>query len=130
MTTAPDTEDERLAEYKRLFGEALAGRERTGRGIRFLFHANPGVEAWVRDLAAREKACCAFFAYEISLLGQQVAWDMAVGDNDMARAVLDEFYELPVTLASGFDEVRDRFTGHGIEIISKDSVHHARPSAP
>ncbi|RSM70800.1 hypothetical protein DMH04_44125 [Kibdelosporangium aridum] len=122
MTTAPDTEDERLAEYRRLFSEVLVGRERTETGIRFRFHANPGVEAWVCDLAAREKACCAFFAFEISVVGQEVVWDMAVVDNDMARAILDQFYELPVTLANNFDDVRDRFADLGLEVISQGSV--------
>ena len=61
MTDAPDTAIERLAEYEGLYTEALIGRERTDDGIRFRFRARPGLEEWVRDLAAREKACCAFF---------------------------------------------------------------------
>lgn len=57
MSTAPDTAQQRLDEYQRLFGQ-----EKTSQGIRFRLRAEPGVAAWVRDLADREKACCALFA--------------------------------------------------------------------
>jgi len=117
MTTASDTADERIAEYRRLFGEALLGRERTPEGIRYRFRAAPGVEAWVRDLAAREKACCAFFAYEVSVQGDEVIWALAVPDNDAARALLDEFYALPDTLADASEDPRERFTRHGLTIL-------------
>jgi hypothetical protein len=120
MTTASDTPDERIAEYRRLFGEALLGRERTPEGTRYRFRAAPGVEAWVRDLAAREKACCAFFAYEVSVRDGEVLWDAAVPDNEAARALLDEFYALPDTLADTTMEPRKRFARHGLMIISPD----------
>ena len=95
LSTAPETPEQRLAEYRRLFAQALAGRERTPLGIRFRFHPQPGVEDWVRDLAAREKACCAFFAFDITADESAIVWDCAVPDNPQARAVLDEFYALP-----------------------------------
>src|SRR5918996_4913829 len=60
MTTGTDTAAERFADYQLLFATALTGRERTDDGIRFRFRAAPGLEDRVRDLAAREKACCAF----------------------------------------------------------------------
>jgi len=100
MSTARDTPEERLAEYRRLFAQALLGRERTAEGIRFRFRADEGVEAWVRDLAAREKACCPFFDFEVAAEGNQVRWDASVADDDAARAILDEFYDLPDALAS------------------------------
>jgi hypothetical protein len=95
MTGAPDTIPERLGEYQRIFGQALIGRERTAGGIRFRFRAQAGIEAWVRDLAAREKACCAFFTFSVTALGEEVRWDATVVDDDAARAILDEFYALP-----------------------------------
>ncbi|MFI7701254.1 hypothetical protein [Nonomuraea sp. NPDC049480] len=118
MTDAADTDAERLAEYQRLFRQALTGRERTPEGIRFRFRAGQGVEAWVRDLAAREKACCAFFAYDITAEGDEVIWDAAVSDNDMARTLLEEFYALPDTVDQGLDGLLERLTGHGLEIIA------------
>ncbi|QFY10728.1 hypothetical protein GBF35_32665 [Nonomuraea phyllanthi] len=94
---APDSLRERLDEYRRIFEHALAGRERTGGGIRFRFRARPGVEAWVRDLAARERACCAFFAFEVTAQGDEVLWDASVPDDAAARAMLEAFYALPET---------------------------------
>ena len=77
MSTAPDTGPQRLAEYDRLFSTHLLGRERRADGIRFRLRADHGVEAWVRDLAAREKACCAFLDFQIVVEHSQVAgWDL------------------------------------------------------
>jgi hypothetical protein len=101
MTNAPDTPAERIAEYGRLFRVALVGRERTGDGIRFLFRAEDGVEEWIRDLARREQACCAFFAFAVSAHGGEVWWDATVVDDEVARQILEEFFRLPDTAASG-----------------------------
>jgi hypothetical protein len=99
MTNAPDTGPERIAEYERLFAQALTGRERTAAGIRFRLRADPGIEDWVRDLAAREKACCSFFDFSVATVGDEVHWDATVVDDDTARAILDEFYALPHNLS-------------------------------
>jgi hypothetical protein len=95
MSTAPDTGPQRLAEYGRLFSTYLLGRERRGDGIRFRLRADHGIEAWVRDLAAREKVCCAFLNSQIAVEGDQVLWDITTIDDDIARAMLDEYYDLP-----------------------------------
>jgi len=118
MTDAPDTGAERLAEYRRLFAEALVGRERTPDGIRFRFRAADGVHAWVRDLAAREKACCGFFAFTVDRVGAEVVWDAAVVDDDAARAVLEEFYALPDTAARSVDAVTDRLGQQGLRFVT------------
>src|SRR2546421_11443565 len=60
MTGAPDTGQERLAEYARLFDSALISRERTPEAMRWWLRNDEGTEAWAQDLAARENACCAF----------------------------------------------------------------------
>ncbi|MFC4120788.1 hypothetical protein [Nonomuraea zeae] len=95
MSTAADTPQERLDEYRRLFRQSFASKERIPGGVRLRLRARPGVAEWVRDLAAREKACCAFFAFEVTEAGEEVIWDAAVIDDDAARAVLEEFYRLP-----------------------------------
>jgi hypothetical protein len=94
MSGAPDTLDERLAEYRRLFTDALTARERTETGVRFRLRADPDVEARVRDLAARELACCAFFAFDIRRAGAELWWDASVPDDDAAREILDLLYGL------------------------------------
>jgi hypothetical protein len=99
MSAAPDTPAQRLQEYRRLFAGHLSGRERSGTGITFRFRADPGLEEWVRDLAVREQACCAFFRIGVSRAGDEVRWDMSVIDDDVARQILAEFYRLPDTLA-------------------------------
>jgi len=99
MSGAPDTPAERAAEYRRLFTQALIGRERSEEGISFRFRADPGVADWIRDLADRERACCSFFSFTVTADAQEVRWDASVIDDDIARHALTEFYELPERLA-------------------------------
>src|SRR4029078_7973879 len=104
---------DRGAEYGRLFAAARVGRERTATGIRFRFRADPGVEGWVRDLAAREQACCAFFTFAISRDGREVRWDASVRDDETARGVLEEMLALPESVGTGAAAVLDRFDALG-----------------
>jgi hypothetical protein len=101
MSGAPDTPAERLEEYRRLVDGFLLGRDRSAAGIRFRFRGEAGVVAWVGDLAAREKACCAFFHVAVIAVGDEVRWDLSVIDDDNARLILADFYKLPETLAAG-----------------------------
>ena len=117
MSTAPDTGPQRLAEYDRLFSSHLLGRERRGDGIRFALRADPGVEAWVRDLAAREKACCAFLDSQIVVEGNQVLWDITTIDDDIARAILDDYYDLPDTAGADPNELERRLSANGLQFI-------------
>ena len=96
MSGAPDTLAERLAEYRDLFADALVGRERIDEdAIQFRFRARPGLLDRVNDLAAREKACCAFFDFVISEHGDEIWWDARVPDDPIAHEILDAFYMLP-----------------------------------
>ena len=90
----PGAVAERMAEYRRLFGQHLAGRSGTAAAISFRFRAGPGVEEWVRDLARREKACCAFFDFSVTADGPEVRWDVTVADDEAARQALAGFYRL------------------------------------
>jgi hypothetical protein len=117
MSTAPDTGPQRLAEYDRLFSTHLLGRERRGEGIRFRLRADPGVEAWVRDLAAREKACCAFLDSQIVVDGGQVLWDITTIDDDIARAIIDDYYDLPNSAGDDPDELERRLSAKGLQFI-------------
>jgi hypothetical protein len=95
MTGATDTLAERMDEYRRLFTQSLVGRSRAPGSITFRFRASPGVEDWVRDLARREKACCAFFDFTIDADGHEVRWVARVADDEAARQLLAGFYRLP-----------------------------------
>jgi hypothetical protein len=121
MTGAPDTPAERVAEYRRLFARSLLGRDRTAAGIRFRFRASPGLQDWIRDLARREKACCAFFSFEVTASGQEIWWDASVADDDIARQILEEFYRLPEVAGQGTAAVRQALPGQGLRISSSSS---------
>lgn len=120
MTDAPDTTEERLAEYRRLFGSDLIGRERTENGIRFRFGVRDGLAAEIRDLAAREKACCAFFDFDIREHDDEITWDASVVDDPIARQILDEYYALPDSLAGSAADLFDQFADKGLEIVVND----------
>jgi hypothetical protein len=120
MTDAPDTAADRLAEYQRLFTTALTGRERTDGGIRFRFRTEPGLEDQVRDLAAREAACCAFFTLDITVHGDEVWLDASVIDDDLARQVLDEYYHLPDNVTDGPAALFERFAQQGLQVMIRD----------
>ena len=120
MTEAPDTPAERIAEYRRLFGQHLLGRDRSAAGrLRFRLRAADGVEEWVRDLAAREKACCPFFEFSISTVDGAVEWDVSVPDGEMAQAVLDEFDRTTSGADEDWDGVRDRLSGLGFPVTTR-----------
>jgi hypothetical protein len=97
MSDAPDTGPERLTEYVRFLDSAFVSRERTSDAMTWRLRAEPGVEAWARDLAARENACCAFMTHTISVAEGHVVWHATTIDDPSARSVLDLFYELPAS---------------------------------
>jgi hypothetical protein len=120
MSTASDSPAERLAEYHRLFRRALAGREKTPSGIRFRFRAGDGIAQWVRDLAAREHACCAFMAFEVTAVAGEVHLDVAVSDSDAARAMLGQFYDLPETMGESPAALAGRYRELGLAFVNGD----------
>jgi len=120
MTDATDSTAERLAEYQQLFARALIGRERTDTGIRFRFRADPGIAEQVRDISAREKACCAFFDFAVEQHGDEVTWDASVVDDPIARQILDEFYRLPETAADNVAVLHDRYAELGLTVVIND----------
>ena len=120
MTDAPDTAEQRVDEYERLFATAFVGRERTRSGVRWRLSAEPGVEAWARDLAARENACCAFMQNTITVVGDEVHWDASAIEDPTARSVLDLFFELPDRAGAGVEALQAEFSGLGLPVVIKD----------
>ena len=55
----------RVAEFERLFTEGLRGQLRVSR-VALRWFLDPGWEAYARDLAAKESACCTFFSFTIT----------------------------------------------------------------
>jgi len=103
MTGAPDTPEQRLAEYRRLFTTRLLGRQRTEAGVRFRFADQPGLAEWVQDLSDREHACCPFMFFEVAGHGGELWWDVTTVDDDTARLALDGLYDLPESTVDSID---------------------------
>ena len=120
LTDAPDTAAQRLEEYERLFAKAFVGRERTRSGVRWRLSDEPGVEAWARDLAARENACCAFMQNTITVVGDEVHWDTSAIDDPTARSVLDLFFELPDRAGAGVEALHAQFSEAGLPVVIND----------
>ena len=114
LTGAPDTADERLAEYARLFDRAYISREHTADGVRWRLRADSGVEEWARDLAAREMACCPFMTLTVVRVGQEILWDASTFDDPAARAALELFHELPARRWETEEAVMDRWQQLGV----------------
>lgn len=121
MTHAPDTGEERVAEYQRLFDSpAYLGRRRTSTGIRYCFRSEPGLAESIRDLAAREQACCAFFELTVDDDGATITWDSTVIDDPLAHQILDEYYQLPDTASGGATAIFERFAEQGLAVVIDD----------
>ena len=121
MTGAPDTGQERLAEYARLFDSALISRERTPGAMRWWLRNDEGIEAWAKDLAARENACCAFMTTTVTVAADRVLWESTVIDDPVAREVLDMMYELPERRWTDVGQAYARFTGEiGVPVVISD----------
>jgi hypothetical protein len=129
MTDARDTAAERVAEYERLFGEVLVGRDRTETGFQFRFRADPGVEDWVCDLAAREKACCGWADSDITVQDGEVCWDWSAPDDEIAQQLRRDFYDLPDTISVGPAAVLDQFAEQGQFVMVREEGT-LRPATP
>ncbi len=105
-------------------GSELRSRERTDTGIRFRFGVRDGLADEVRDLAAREKACCAFFDFDVREHGDEITWDASVVDDPIARQILDEYYALPDTLDGSVADLFDRDRAIGELSFPLYIVHH------
>jgi len=85
------------------------------------------VGVWVWDLAARENACCPSYDFRISATGGEVWWDIglvdgiAEGDEDLARTMLDGFYDAPDNVAGGVAGMKQRLAESGIAVTTSES---------
>ena len=123
LTGAPDTADQRIAAYGRLFQHALVGRERTAEAVELRFAAKPGVAEWVTDLAKREAACCPFMSHHVTADGSQVTWRASSQAGPAAQAALDELHDLPERFGDGFKGFLERLAARGFAVTSPDPRH-------
>jgi hypothetical protein len=52
--------------------------------------------------------------------GDEIWWDTSVPDDDIARAILDEYYNLPDTVNDGVPALFERFTDVGMDVVITD----------
>ena len=82
--TAAEMPDRRRR-WLALTDRALARRTATAEGVRLTFRAAPGVEEELRALAALERDCCGFAAFEVAAGADRVTLDVkSSGDGVMA----------------------------------------------
>ena len=68
-------------------------------------------------MAAREKACCAFLDSQVAVEGGQALWDITTIDDDIARAILDEYYDLPDSAGTQAHELERRLSAKGLRFV-------------
>ena len=54
---------------------------------------------------------------QIAVEGGQVLWDITTIDDDIARAILDEYYDLPDSAGADPDELERRLSAKGLQFI-------------
>lgn len=129
MTDAPDTGEERLAEYARLFDTAYLGRERIGPGeMRWRLRTGAGIEAWARDLANLENTCCGFMHITVTVDGNEVIWHASTVDDPNAHRVLDLMYELPEARSLTVEQMHERFAATGVPLVLNEDGNVTRPA--
>jgi hypothetical protein len=94
----------RIAEFEALFARAVRSVDRlTDRRVRMQLAGEAGLEATVRDLTARESACCGFFGFTVTpaetSTGEAVTLDVEVPANYVE--VLDGLARLAETASAG-----------------------------
>ena len=57
------------------------------------------------------------FNFDIALRGDELWWDATVVDDPIARQILDEFYDLPETVAAGPAALQQRFAERGLDVV-------------
>ena len=69
----------RVAEFESLFDRAVESVVRVDdRHLRIDLRGGPGLEAQVRDLAARENGCCGFFGFTVTGTSETVRLEVEV----------------------------------------------------
>jgi hypothetical protein len=58
----------------------------------------------------------------VATQGDAVIWDSAVVDDEIARAVLDEYYDLPVTAFDSVEALEAKMRERGLRITTAGSV--------
>jgi hypothetical protein len=122
MSTAPDTPDERMAEWRELFNHVLVRRERHADSVALYFRAEPGRREQLEDLASREHACCPCLDIRLGADGGELIWtttNVRTGEEHASIDVfLDALYALPDHAAGDMEGLLDQFAEHGLNVVT------------
>ncbi len=88
MTVAEDTVPDRMAEYRRLFEQALIERTSTETMSTFTLSSKPGIQDWVLDLVRREAVCCPFLSYDVTTDAGRITWTISGADLGVLDGIL------------------------------------------
>lgn len=94
MSTASDTLDARVAEYRELFARALVRRERREGTVLLAFRPTAGTREHVEDIARRETLCCGFLDHRVETTPEEVTYTVTNPGCPEADAILDALYAL------------------------------------
>lgn len=83
--------------YRAAFRDLLRTETFEG-GVRWVFAAHPGLANDLKQLAQKEHQCCAFFMFDLRIVGDTIIWETRA--NADAVEVLVEFARLPERLAA------------------------------
>jgi hypothetical protein len=86
----------RLVEFDGVFAHGLTAQQRLSPTV-LRWTLDPGVEQVVRDLTARESACCSFFTFDFTVGAEAVQLDVSV-----PRAHADVLDALAARASNGF----------------------------
>ena len=121
MSSADDTPDERLRDYRRLFATVLLRRARRADSVSFSFRADLGTREEVEDLARRESACCPFLDHRVETAGDEVVWTTTSAVTGDERAAIDVFLDalhaLPDHAASDVAGLLSRLAEHDVHVV-------------
>jgi hypothetical protein len=86
----------RLAEFDRLFTEAVHDVELAGERVRMHLVGDSRLGERVRDLADRESACCSFFTFRVGCTDSDVTLEITVPPDhcDILTALAERAAEL------------------------------------
>lgn len=106
---------ERLEDFREAFAKLVSSR-RTPQGFRWVFRDEPGFEAALRDLAAREHICCVFLSFVIAREDNHLVWE--VEGSAEAAAAIDVFYALPQTIHQDAETIKRDTAKAGLPFVN------------
>ncbi|TML05430.1 MAG: hypothetical protein E6G36_02700 [Actinobacteria bacterium] len=82
---------ERLQRWQALAERALIDHVASPRGLRLIFHGEPGVEEELHELATLERTCCAFADWSVRSTGEVVQLEIR-GESEVSISAVEGMF--------------------------------------